>query len=407
MTWPNARLACTPLHISGMRGQLDAMKALLRHGADITAKIRLWLELNVKFLAHNDNPGTPYQCLEQGCLVAALAAENRIEVMQHLIEAGADVNARDCENGTLLHVAAEFGHATCITVLIEAGADVNVLRVTGQTPISVAVESGHDDCARILAARGADLDKPDKPAFTPLGHTIQSENLRIVQTLLDHGAADSLCCGFIHAYAKVRVTPLMLAYHLGRVKIVGTLVNNGVDVNAFGEPGWTALFLAARYSLEITELLVSAGADVNPSVTDYIIILMQSLQRPDIAAYLIEAGACIDTRDSTGFTALHHAVTAGSDSIVELLVKNGANLEAKNDNGETPLHRAVLSSKKGTFTDLIVHLLEAGADPRVKTRKGHTPYDLAKERKYTNLLELCHAKAYCPGLHFREHLFYP
>ena len=68
--------------------------------------------------------------------------------------------------GTLLHVAAEFGHADAITLLLNRGADVNARAaladsgVGGQTPIFHAVTQFADrglPVARLLVDRGADL----------------------------------------------------------------------------------------------------------------------------------------------------------------------------------------------------------------------------------------------------------
>jgi len=53
------------------------------------------------------------------------AAHGRVEVARILIDAGANVNARDSHGETALMRAAQMGYAETAKLLIESGADVN------------------------------------------------------------------------------------------------------------------------------------------------------------------------------------------------------------------------------------------------------------------------------------------
>jgi ankyrin repeat protein len=75
---------------------------------------------------------------------------------------GADVNARDNNGVTPLHIAAENGNCDLVSILIANGADVNVKDKAGESPLARARKSSPDpdwaDCARvaeILSEHGA------------------------------------------------------------------------------------------------------------------------------------------------------------------------------------------------------------------------------------------------------------
>ncbi|KAF9500082.1 ankyrin, partial [Pleurotus eryngii] len=57
----------------------------------------------------------------------------------------------------------------------------------------------------------------------------------------------------------------------------------------------------------------------------------------DIVRYLLDRKADVDKLDSSGWTALHIAVSAGHEEIVRELVGAGADVQCINDKGLTPL----------------------------------------------------------------------
>ena len=63
---------------------------------------------------------------------------NHDDILYQLIHMGADVNARDFEKATALHLAAEEGADDCVRTLLKAGADINAQMRNGDTPIMCA-----------------------------------------------------------------------------------------------------------------------------------------------------------------------------------------------------------------------------------------------------------------------------
>jgi cytohesin len=94
-----------------------------------------------------------------------------IEAVKQHLAAGADVNAKDEEGLTPLHLAAGRGHKKIVELLIAKDADVNAkLAVEGETPLHLAAWDGHKEIAELLIAKGADVNVRDKGSGRLVGH---------------------------------------------------------------------------------------------------------------------------------------------------------------------------------------------------------------------------------------------
>ena len=71
-------------------------------------------------------------------------------VARVLVDHGADVNARDEDSLTLLHLAVIDGRVDLIPLLIEHGADAGAKDKGGLSPLDMAVDDGQIDLARVL-----------------------------------------------------------------------------------------------------------------------------------------------------------------------------------------------------------------------------------------------------------------
>ena len=95
------------------------------------------------------------------------ARQPRLETVLNLISAGADVNARSAGGWTPVHEAARWGRTSTISALISAGADVNAQNTWGWTPAHSAARWGQTISISTLISAGADVDARNRNMERP------------------------------------------------------------------------------------------------------------------------------------------------------------------------------------------------------------------------------------------------
>ena len=130
--------------------------------------IKLLIEAGANVNAKENDGRTPLMCA---------ADKGHSEIVKLLIENGADVNAKNNYGHTSLMCAAGKGHTEIVKLLIEKGANVNAKNNYGRTPLMYAADEGHTETVKLLIEKGADVNAKDKDGRTPLmcaadeGHT--------------------------------------------------------------------------------------------------------------------------------------------------------------------------------------------------------------------------------------------
>jgi ankyrin repeat protein len=208
---------------------------------------------------------------------------SRLDVVQVLLNYGAEANAKNADGQTPLHqVSQNLGGPykddcpKIARLLLEHGADVNAQDNDRTTPLHLTSYNGHAGLAEMLLDRGAQAasDAEDNDGETPLHHLVrggyairalgldfelwesdyQTDALRISQCLLERGAN-------VNAQNKDQEAPLHLASYLRRSHDMARfLLKHGADVNMKNSEGKTPLQLASRRKGKAMRRLLSEYA---------------------------------------------------------------------------------------------------------------------------------------------------
>ncbi len=105
--------------------------------------------------------------------------------------------------------------------------------------------------------------------------------------------------------------------------------------------------------------------------------------RLEIAAFLIQHGACVGALDQRHETPLHYASRWNRVLVAKFLLANGAKPNSPNKSGVTPLHYASMWGNR----EVAQLLLSSGATP-VPTRRGVTPLHWAARWGHVGVAQL-------------------
>jgi hypothetical protein len=104
-----------------------------------------------------------------------------------LIQHAANLNLHDGGQYTALHWAAFYCHTQIINALLQAGADINAQQSCGETPLALAVTRNHLEAAKLLLEHKADPNVASEDGL-PLNFALRFKNAPMIDLLMSHGA---------------------------------------------------------------------------------------------------------------------------------------------------------------------------------------------------------------------------
>lgn len=230
---PNARntLEMTPLMITAALGSLEIVNTLLESGADVNASSQF------------------------GTALTFAAFESRPEMIRRLLQKGAAVTASRPDRISVLMLAARIGGVESLRQILAKKPQVSAVDNNGSTALSYAARGGHVPAVGVLLAAGAQVDAADSDGWTPLLHAAANGHAEVVSLLLKKGAS-------VRAKDRKGRTALLLAASYGdNASAARALLSAGADIHAKDAKGRSALWLAERRGYaEAVQTLRARGA---------------------------------------------------------------------------------------------------------------------------------------------------
>lgn len=409
-----ARSGDSALSIATRLGNLTLVRILISKGADVN-----WLIFNdeetesLLSLAAGTGSIKLTECIldagseEMGPAVFSATVRGEMEIIQILLDAGADINYPSHKGLTALTGAIIRKNAKLADFLLGEGANVNGLAshlrtdrchnddcLCGTevwdfppiTPLQAASLRDMTEFAKILLEAGADVNTP---FCQHRGLSWRSDYL----SNLDGGDDEDNDC---HGDREYNGTALQLAVYRLNWKLVEILLESGANVNAAasGFCGRTALQAAVEKGDNyLVNFLLDAGANVNAAASSFNgrTALQAAVEKGDnyLVKFLLDAGADVNAAASVkyGRTALQAAVGKDDTYLVQFLLKAGANVNeaASGIDGRTALQAAIEKGNK----ILIKCLLDAGANINAPASEvfGRTALQFAVEKGDKNLVQ--------------------
>ena len=190
-------------------------------------------------------------------------------------------------DGALLVEAIKKGRVDILELLLDRGADINAVGGTFGTALATAALLGEEEVVSLLVDRGADINAVGGTHGTALATAAFSGEKGVVSQLLGLGADINSVCG---AYGSA----LASATYEGNKEIILLLLGRGADINMVGGTYGTALATAAASgNQEIMQLLLDQGADINLVASEYGTSLGQAVYQNSggIVLFLLAYGA--------------------------------------------------------------------------------------------------------------------
>ena len=389
-----------PLHIACLRGRIDFVKKLVRLESNTDAQdallmtplnyacfigdvgiVEFLLDRRVDISLANDYGWTP--------LTTAVQKGHK-SVAERVLDKGANINHADNRGRTPLHYATRGDDSLdLMSFLIGRDADINTRNGDGFTPLHIACWSGYEEIVRLLTVDfrdRVDIESRDQKGLTPLMTASRAGFPEIVRLLLDAGADCTACS----TEESRRVTALMDACCRGHDEIARMLLlqppgKAGELLNQEDTDGDTPLHYAILFGQShIVNILLKWNADHSKQNGDGCTPLHIACLN-----HFHSSAASDEKRSQTESETVSQSSTTDEISdpclcIAESLLEKGANPSTKTDQDETALHLVAKRQNSLFIAKIMKHMKPE--DYSLKNKAEKTALHIAVEREDSSVV---------------------
>ena len=383
----------SPLHWACRSGSLEVVKMLHKQGAGVCVTCNFGYSClifaayhghteTVRYLVGLKDVDVNHTAKNGWSALVCAVRQKHADVVQVLIDAGADIEARDEDLCTPLMSSCGKGELPIVKMLLKAGAEVRATDKVGRTCLIMAAGFGHTETVRYLVGL-PDMDVvmsiKDEEGYTAVLVAAELDSADVMKVLIDAGAD-------IETKNNEGRSPLSMASKFGKLEVVKVLVRAGAKVCVTDNIGGTCLTLAGGrgHTETVRTLLCMPGVDVNDSFhRNYTALLCAVRQEDsDLVQVLIGAGADIEVKDGSGCSPLHTACEKGELAIVQMLVEAGADVRVVDDRGNTCL---LLAADHG-HTETVRYLVNLPkVDVNHRNMSRLTALDRARQKQHAGV----------------------
>ncbi|RXM29339.1 Ankyrin-1 [Acipenser ruthenus] len=379
------------------------------------------LEQTLKGIEKGD-PAISHIDEESGLTLLMIAVkENRLSIVERLLELGVNLTDRTKDGRTALHVAAAHSKDEIVKLLVKR-TDPNVpggpkeqlplhyaaARPTGaQNVIQTLLKFSHKD-ARLVQ---------DKDGCIPLFLSVEAGNIAVCKELVGvmteaqlraqkKGSGDAalhVCCrrkdtdlakllveyGACVDFQNLDRSPLHIAAERGNTNVVEVLTEK-FKSNVLGrtKDGSTLMHISSQCGHPETALaFLKKGVPLHMPNKSGAVCLHAAAMRGHTAVVkaLLLKGAHVDTTTKDSYSALHIAVQHCKPLVVQTLLGFGAQVQLKGGKArETPLHIAARVKEGEKVAEM---LLKSGADVNAEQENGETAMHIAARHGSLSMLQ--------------------
>ncbi|XP_065842029.1 serine/threonine-protein phosphatase 6 regulatory ankyrin repeat subunit B-like isoform X2 [Oscarella lobularis] len=356
----------TALHVACYKGDSNVASALLKRGADVEISDENGLTPFLCGCASGDKNTlivlSKANCTktatdkngDSGLHLCAVSFDSEDCVLWLLEHAGIEVNLRNRNYQTALHLACSKGHSKVASALLERGADVEISDESGSTPFLCGCASGDKDTLVVLSKANCTMAATDKNGDSGLHlcAVFGSNSDECLAWLLEHAGIE------VNLRNRNGQTALHRACRNGHSKVASALLERGADVEIRDENSWTP-FLCGCASGNKATLVVLSKANCTKTATDkdgdsglHLCAYFGSNSDECVVWLLEHSSIEVNLRNRNGQTALHYACRNGLSKVASALLERGADVEISDVDGRTPFHGGCTSGDKDTLVVL-------------------------------------------------------